>query len=157
MKKLIVFAVIGLSLFAKGVNNSSGNSNSDKGKSTATQKVEEKNKNSDVKEIVGKKEKYQNNNLRDDIARYNWGQLKGTEGAESKENIKHFGNLMKIMYAYQISIKNQEEYNKFMELYLNGQLEFDDLTVERLRLEFQRYNGLINEEDYEEGIDQLEE
>lgn len=161
MKKTIIFIVIGLSLFAKGASNSGDNSNSDKGKSTASQKVEEntseKGKNKVSDSINENKEKKTNNNLRDDIARYNWGQLKGTDGAESKENIKYFGNLTKIMFAYQVSIRNQEEYNKFIEMYLKGELNFDELTQERLRLEFQRYNGLIDEEKYEEELEKLED
>lgn len=161
MKKIIVFIILGIALFAKGTTSPKGNDSSDKGKSTASQKVEEntseKGKTIALDAINDNKVKKTNDNLRDDIARYNWGQLKGTVGAESKENIKYFGNLMKIMFAYQISIRNQEEYNKFIEMYLKGELNFDELTQARLRLEFQRYNGLIDEEEYEEELEKLED
>lgn len=161
MKKVIVFLILVISIFAKGTTNSKGSNSSENGKSTANQKVEENTsetgKNKALEIINENKLKKTNNNLRDDIARYNWGQLKGTPGAESKENIKYFGNLMKIMFAYQISIRNQEEYNKFIEMYLNGELNFDELTQERLRLEFQRYNGLIDEEEYEEELEKLQD
>lgn len=159
MKKIIIFLILGISIFAKGAINSKGSDSSDKGKSTASQKVEEKasekGKTTALQGINEGKEKNSNSNLRDDIARYNWGQLKGTEGVESKENIKFFGNLMKIMFTYQIIIRTQEEYSKFMELYLKGELNFDEITILRLRLEFERYNGLISEKDYEIEMEKI--
>lgn len=144
MKKLMIFMIFTLVIFAKGgTNGNSSSGGENKGKSEATEKISEKK---------------DNENTRDDVAKYNWGQEKGEyssieERNLDKDSIKHYGNLMKIMYNYEYRITTEADYKFFLELYENDQLKIDGITMKRLMLEFQRYNGQITEEEYEEKIE----
>ena len=142
MKKLIVFMFFTLLLFAKGGSseNSSSSGEKTKVKSESNEKVTEKK---------------ENENLRDDVAKYNWGQEKEEYGNkderdEAKDTVKHYSNLMKIMYGYQYRITTREEYLEFLRLYENGELKIDEETMKKISLEFERYNGELGEDEYEE-------
>ena len=95
-----------------------------KGKSESTEKISEKK---------------DNENTRDDVAKYNWGQEKEEYSSKeerdtAKDTIKHYGNLMKIMYNYDYRITTEEEYRAFLELYENGELKIDEITMKRINV-----------------------
>ena len=141
MKKLIIFMFFTVLIFAKGSSNENSSSSGEKTKV----------KSESSEKVIEKKE---NENLRDDVAKYNWGQEKEEYGSkeerdEAKDTVKHYSNLMKIMYNYQYRITNSDEYLEFLRLYENGELKIDEETMKKISLEFQRYEGLIREEEYE--------
>lgn len=145
MKKIFIFILFSTFLFSKGSNNSGG---SNSGNSENKEKIQ-------ITEKTN--EKKSNNNLKDDVARYNWGQEKTEyttieERELAKETIKHYGNLMKITYEYQYTITSDEAYKVFMELFESGEINWDEVTLNKLMLEFQRHDGKLTEKEFEEIV-----
>lgn len=153
MKKILMFILFASLLFAKGSNNS-GNTGSGNSEEKGKQEMK-------VKNVEKTTEKKDNGNLRDDVAKYNWGQEKTEyttkeERKTAKETIKHYENLMKIMYEYKYMITTEEAYKTFMELYESGEIKWDEITMNRLMLEFQRHDGKLTEKEFEEVVEEIE-